>query len=85
MTSKVLALPSKSNKQIQEYVAAYDKGKDSIFVYKTGKRWKVKSPNNKMYTKYFSTQLEAAKEAKKQAKDTNYYVYLFKANGDLKK
>lgn len=85
MTNKVLAQPSKTNKQIQEYVSAYERGKKSIFVYKTDKGWAVKTPANKKLLKYFNTHLEAKKEAKKQAKELDYFIYFFKANGDLKK
>jgi hypothetical protein len=85
MTNKVLSLPSRSNKQIQEYASAYERGKKSIFVYKTDKGWAVKTHADKKHHKYYGTQLEATKEAKKQAKEYDYFVYYFKANGDLKK
>ena len=85
MTNKVLTPPAKTNKQIQEYVAAYEHGKKSIFVYKTDKGWAVKTPADKKFLKYFTSQSEASKEANKQAKKTDFFVYTFKVNGDLKK
>jgi hypothetical protein len=85
MTNKTLAKPSKHNKQIQEYVSAYKRAEKSIFVFKSQKGWTVNSPINAIATLHFKTQSEATKAANEQADKLNYMVYIFQANGDLKK
>lgn len=46
MKLKKLSTPVKSNKQIQEYLSAVDKGMSGSFVVSNGRGWYVRKPHS---------------------------------------
>lgn len=82
MTYKNLPKPSRSNKQVREYVEAAKQGKDSQFVVATGKGWTVrKATSGRAST--FDTRAKALQHAQKAARKTNSEVFIYNHNGYL--
>jgi hypothetical protein len=79
MTFKSLRTPPKSNKQVQEYVQAVEKGLDSYFVVKvSNKGWYVqKASTHTTNGKHFPTKAAAIETANRRAAKRNSKVYVF--------
>lgn len=78
MTFKSLRTPPKSNKQVQEYVQAIEKGLDSYFVVKANKGWYVQKASTRARNgKHFPTKAAALETANKRAAKRNSKVYIF--------
>ena len=84
MTFKTLRPPAKSNKQVQEYINAVEKGRNSYFVVQNGKGWYVRKASVRTRPgKLFSTKSEAERVAKARATRRNSKVLVFDRNGSL--
>lgn len=84
MTFKTLRPPAKSNKQVQEYINAVEKGRNSYFVVQNGKGWYVRKASVRTSPgKLFPTKSEAERVAKARAAKRNSKVLVFDRNGSL--
>lgn len=85
MTFKTLPPPAKSNKQVQEYVDAVERGRNSYFVIQNGKGWYVRKASVRISPgKLFPTKAEAERVAKARAARRNSKVLVFDSKGSLK-
>lgn len=84
MTYKTLPLPAKSNRQINEYVQAVEKGMDSYFVVQNGKGWYVrKASERNTYGKLFPAKAEAIDYARTMARKRDSEYLIFSKKGEL--
>lgn len=82
MTHTTLSKPAKSNKQIQEYLSAVDKGMSGRFVVPNGKGWYVRKPHSQKGT-LFPTKREAIAHAKQELAKTEGKLFVFDSKGNL--
>ncbi len=83
MTIKQLPLPPKSNKQVQEYITAIDKGYHSQFVRPVGKNWSIRHAATGEHGGTFPTREQAIIKAKKLAAAHNSEVIVFGKDGNI--
>ncbi len=85
MTFKTLKPPAKSNKQIQEYVNAVEKGRNSYFVVQNGKGWYVRKASVRTSPgTLFPTESEAISAARTRAAKRNSKVLVFDKHGSVR-
>jgi|ERR1039458_5497996 hypothetical protein len=85
MTFKTLPPPAKSNKQVQEYINAVEKGRNSYFVVQNGQGWYVRKASVRTRPgKLFPTKAEAERVAKARAARRNSKVLVFDNKGSLR-
>lgn len=83
MTSRTLPKPPSSNTQVEEYMAAVQKGLNSLFVVHTGKGWSVRPAANPKKVTMFTYKAEALRKAKADAKAKQGEVFVFNQDGAL--
>ncbi|HVA11366.1 MAG TPA: DUF2188 domain-containing protein [Candidatus Dormibacteraeota bacterium] len=84
MTFKTLPSPAKSNKQVQEYVNAVEKGRNSYFVVQNGKGWYVRKASVRTSPgKLFPTKSAAISNAQARAVRRNSKVLVFDRDGSF--
>jgi hypothetical protein len=84
MTFKTLPPPAKSNKQVQEYINAVEKGRNSYFVVQNGSGWYVRKASIRTSPgELFPTKSEAERVAKIRAARRNSKVLVFDRHGSL--
>ncbi len=82
MKYAILNKPAKSNKQIQEYLPAVDKGITGRFVMQNGKGWYLCKLNSRT-GKLFITKNEAVAKAKQELAKTDGELFIFDRAGQL--
>lgn len=85
MTFKQLKPPAKSNKKVQEYIQAVERGRDSYFVVKKNDRWQVRKASRNQRGQAFITKAEAISNAKSLAAEKKSQVFVFNTDGRLTK
>ena len=83
MTHKNLPKPSSPNKQIQEYIAAVEKGYNSLFVIPVKNSWAVRHSNSGTIQETFATKTAAVNGAKKLASSSKTEIFVFGKEGQL--
>lgn len=83
MTYKDLPAPPRSNKQVQEYVAAVEKGSRSQFVMRTRGGWSVRPGLSKGPGRLYESQEEAMVAASTKAAAQHGEVFVFDEDGEL--
>jgi len=84
MKFKTLRPPSKSNRQVREYVNAIEKGRNSYFVVQNGKGWYVRKASIRTSNgKFFPTKSEAVDNARARALRRNSEYLVFNNKGNL--
>lgn len=84
MTFKTLTPPTKTNKQVREYVEAVEAGLDSYFVVQNGKGWYVRKASVRTSNgKLFPTKETAIEQAKKLSTKMKSEYLIFNNNGTL--
>lgn len=78
-----LRSPAKSNRQIQEYVSAVDRGMSGRFVVPTEKGWHVRKPASKSGGSYFSSKSQAIAYAKSELSQSKGSLFVFDKRGNL--
>jgi hypothetical protein len=74
--------PAKSNKQVQEYIKAAQKGLDSYLVVQNGANWYVqKGSFTTSYGKRFSSKTDAIANAKRRARRRKSEVFILGRDG----
>jgi hypothetical protein len=78
MTFKQLKPPAKSNKQVQEYVQAVEKGLNSYFVIQKGTGWSVRKASTRPSSaRLYTSKTEAIRNAEKNAAKRGSKVFIF--------
>jgi hypothetical protein len=86
MTFTPLPPPAKSNRQVQEYIRAVERGRDSYFVTRSdqGKGWYVRKVSDRRTNgSLFSTKPEAMQVARQRAARKNSRVLVVDHKGSL--
>jgi exonuclease V gamma subunit len=81
MTFKQLKPPAKSNKQVQEYIQAVEKGMNNYFVVHKDKGWYVQKASHNKSGQLFETKTEALSKAKELASEKKSQVFIFNSSG----
>jgi hypothetical protein len=82
MTQTTLPKPAKSNKQVQEYLSAVNKGMKSRLIFPSGKGWNVRKPSGPSDS-YFETKSEALEFARSELSKTDGQLFVFDEEGRL--
>lgn len=84
MKFKRLPPPPKSNKQVQEYVQAVEKGMKNYFVMQNGNGWYVRKASDRVGNgELFATKSEAVNVAEMKAAKKDSRVFVFDRKGSL--
>ncbi|MEO8785338.1 MAG: DUF2188 domain-containing protein [Candidatus Saccharimonadales bacterium] len=77
-----LAKPARTNKQIQEYLSAVDRGLTGRFVMQSGKGWYVRKPDT-LRGRLFATKAKAISKAHQELAKSKGELFIFDKNGQL--
>ena len=82
MKTRELSTPAKPNKQVKEYLGAYEKGLKARYVIPNGKGWYVAQPT-KSKGQLFATKKAAIAGAEQELTKTKGELFIFDKHGRL--
>ncbi len=84
MNKQPLRPPKTSNRQIQSYVAAVERGQRSQHIVRSDNGWSVKRAGASRASRTFNTQQEAISYGKKIARNNNSELFIHGADGRIR-
>ena len=82
MKTRKLPTPPRPNKQVKEYLGAYEEGLKARYVIPGGKGWCVSQPM-KSKGRWFATQKAAIIQAEQELSKTKGELFIFDKHGQL--